>query len=258
MDSTNLNVVIPTSRFILTSNFENTILKYDDLKPQSGFYSNIYDDSAKTLQIGSTGADGTLKLGVAFGASLFGISGPKTLGLGASYTLEFPIFKGNLGEVFVSLGDGTTAWATLAPGNAGSIQLTDGAGGLVNDNGFIVDTTTHTLYVGTGGTTPGSLADANYFIDTPSSGGTVDLTNTNPIFTEIIDPAGTLATLTVKLPNNSVNGQILRLKFTQIITALTISPNTGDSVKGAPTSVALGGYIDCQFTGTAGSGTWYC
>lgn len=50
-DSANLNVILqPSSRFILTSLFENNILKYQDSRPVSDslFYENIYYDSTKT------------------------------------------------------------------------------------------------------------------------------------------------------------------------------------------------------------------
>ncbi len=104
--------------------------------------------------------------------------------------------------------------------------------------------------------TTGARADTSYHIDTPMTGGTVTIPEF--IYTEIIDPAGTLATLTINLPSTPTDGQIVRIKFSQIITALTLTPNTGDSVRGAPASAALGGLIDCQFMGTAGSGTWYC
>lgn len=106
--------------------------------------------------------------------------------------------------------------------------------------------------------TNAAVSATGYVIDTPATGATVDMTGANPIYTEIIDPAGTLATLTIILPDAAADGQILRLKFSQVITALTISPNAGDSAKGTPATAALGGMIECMFTGTAGSGTWYC
>lgn len=43
------NSIIPTSRLILTSLFDNTILKYEDENPTSGYYSNIYYDSTRTF-----------------------------------------------------------------------------------------------------------------------------------------------------------------------------------------------------------------
>ncbi len=48
-DTTTHNAIIPESRFILASSFEDNLLKYEDDNPQSGYYSNIYNDSAKTF-----------------------------------------------------------------------------------------------------------------------------------------------------------------------------------------------------------------
>lgn len=48
-DTSKLNSIIPESRLILTSSVENTILKYEDADPLSGYYSNIYNDSTQTF-----------------------------------------------------------------------------------------------------------------------------------------------------------------------------------------------------------------
>lgn len=47
-DTSKFNSIIPESRLILTSMVENTILKYEDADPLSGYYSAIYFDSTKT------------------------------------------------------------------------------------------------------------------------------------------------------------------------------------------------------------------
>ena len=44
----------------------------------------------------------------------------------------------------------------------------------------------------------------------------------------VIAPTGTLATLTVNLPLNPVDGCCVELSSTQVITALTVAANTGD------------------------------
>lgn len=43
------NAIIPKSRLILTSSFDNTILKYQDENPSNGYYSDIYYDSTRTF-----------------------------------------------------------------------------------------------------------------------------------------------------------------------------------------------------------------
>ncbi len=55
----------------------------------------------------------------------------------------------------------------------------------------------------------------------------------------ILEPAGTLATLTIKLPASPVNGQVAWFSTTQAITALTVSPNSGQVIRGGTTPGSL-------------------
>ena len=73
--------------------------------------------------------------------------------------------------------------------------------------------------------------------------------------TLIIQPAGTLATGTITMPASPADGMVIALSSTQIITALTVSANTGQSIVNAVTTLAAGGgarYI-YRLTNT----TWY-
>lgn len=63
----------------------------------------------------------------------------------------------------------------------------------------------------------------------------------------LIDPAGTLATLTVVLPASPVNGQECIIAASQILTALTI---TG-TIVGTLTTMALGGFARFVYSATA-------
>jgi len=80
----------------------------------------------------------------------------------------------------------------------------------------------------------------------PVSGGTVNIVNTGISGLTVINPAGTLATLTVSLPSdaNSKLGQIERICFLRAITLLTI--NGASSILGAPAAAALGDNIGFQ------------
>jgi len=60
-------------------------------------------------------------------------------------------------------------------------------------------------------------------ITTPSTGGTVNLINNQY---NIINPAGTLATLTVNLPSSPSNNDRVEIKYTQAITAVTYGNGT--------------------------------
>ena len=55
--------------------------------------------------------------------------------------------------------------------------------------------------------------------------------------TLIINPAGTLATGTITMPPAPADGMVITVESTQIITALTLSPNTGQSIVGVPATL---------------------
>lgn len=55
-----------------------------------------------------------------------------------------------------------------------------------------------------------------------------------------LDPAGVLATGTITMPTQPYDGQKVEVSTTQTITALTVSPNTGQTIKNAPTTLAAG------------------
>lgn len=96
--------------------------------------------------------------------------------------------------------------------------------------------------------------DTSYTFNIPVTAFAITLGN--HVYTLLLDPAGTLATGAITMPPTPHDGQIIRLKSSQAITALTITPNSGQSVKGSPGTIPLGGLIDCQFR--AGNTTWYC
>lgn len=96
--------------------------------------------------------------------------------------------------------------------------------------------------------------DLSYTYNTPTTGQTVTIASGTQ--TAIINPAGTLAALTVTLPacNSGYDGSLVRYASEQVITALTVNASSG-SVSGAPTSLAVGAgnaYI-CRGSNT----TWY-
>lgn len=80
----------------------------------------------------------------------------------------------------------------------------------------------------------------------PSSGGTVAIINTAMNGLTVVNPAGTLATLTVTLPADAASqiGQIERIAFLKAITLLTISG--ASTILGAPIAAILGDNIGFQ------------
>lgn len=71
----------------------------------------------------------------------------------------------------------------------------------------------------------------------------------------IINPAGTLATGTITMPAAPVDGMTVRFSSSQIITALTVSANSGQSIVGAVTALVLGG--SAQYLYRQSNTTWY-
>lgn len=84
----------------------------------------------------------------------------------------------------------------------------------------------------------------------PTTGQTVTLTRARMVL-GLINPAGTLAALTVVLPASSKDGDICTISTSQIITALTI---TG-TIVGTLTTLALGGTATFIYSGT--SSKWF-
>jgi hypothetical protein len=122
---------------------------------------------------------------------------------------------------------------------------------------IVVNTDDYTLHVQDGSTPGGhqvgSLAGNNYSFQQPASGATL----TAPAFlgAYLLDPAGTLATLTIVLPPAANDGQVFEMSTTQAVTALTISPAAGQSVIGGSLSLAANAGASWRYRGA--NNTWY-
>jgi hypothetical protein len=82
-------------------------------------------------------------------------------------------------------------------------------------------------------------ADQSFSFQTPSTG--FSITIGSGVKTLILKPSGTLATGTITMPASPINGQEIRVSSSQIITALTVSANAGQSISAAPTTIAAAG-----------------
>ncbi len=138
---------------------------------------------------------------------------------------------------------GTDSTTMTFPSTSATIARTDAANTFTG-NQSIVGSYSHTQ----------QESDLSYTYNTPTTGQTVTLASGTE--TAIINPAGTLATLTVTLPGctSGYDGSIARYSSTQIITSLTVNATSG-TVADAATSLSLGGgnsYI-CRGSTT----TWY-
>ena len=89
----------------------------------------------------------------------------------------------------------------------------------------------------------------SYLYAQPTSGATVSMQSDAPV--TIVDPAGTLASLTVVFPSSPEDGQVQLLTFTQSVTTLTLS---GVAAAG-PTSATPGSRWTFQYA--AVTGQWF-
>lgn len=80
----------------------------------------------------------------------------------------------------------------------------------------------------------------------PATGATVNISTGKTVLA--VDPAGTLATLTINLPSNPGDGKRVKIAASQVITSLTLGNGT---IVGAVTSLALGGFAQFVFVGAA-------
>lgn len=93
------------------------------------------------------------------------------------------------------------------------------------------------------------IATSSHTIFTPTTGGTVTLVNNKY---NIINPAGTLATLTVALPSSPANNNIVYIKYTQAVTSVTYS---GGTVVGSTGAAVVGGLVVLTYDAVTTS--WY-
>jgi hypothetical protein len=92
-----------------------------------------------------------------------------------------------------------------------------------------------------------------YNYQTPTTGFSITLSDAD--HEVIIDPAGTLATGTITMNPAPFDGHLMKIRFSHTITALTISPNAGQFVVGAPAAASVGMVLDAIYR--AANTTWY-
>lgn len=98
-----------------------------------------------------------------------------------------------------------------------------------------------------------SASTAQYAV--PTTGQTVSVTQTGAsTLNLVIDPAGTLATLTIALPTGSFDGQRFSLMTSQALTGVTMTTATG-SIVGAITTAAANAFATYVWSTTATK--WY-
>lgn len=94
----------------------------------------------------------------------------------------------------------------------------------------------------------------NYNYQVPLTGFSITLGNNYGQV--ILDSSSALATGTITMSSNPVDGQRVEVYTSQTITTLTVSPNAGQSVMTAPTTLAAGKKFSSLYRST--NSTWYC
>ena len=130
--------------------------------------------------------------------------------------------------------DGNTGWNTFLNNQSQTADCTftfpnaSGTFALLASPAFTGTPAAPTAAVGTNTTQLATTAfvtatqsDAQTF--TPLTGGAVTPTATGEVINAFINPAGTIATLTLTLPTGTLRGQTITATFTQIVTTLTVT-----------------------------------
>jgi hypothetical protein len=99
----------------------------------------------------------------------------------------------------------------------------------------------------------GAQADQSKVVQTPTTGFSITIGNATT--TTLLTPSATLASGTITMPATPVDGQIARVLSSQTVTSLTVSPNSGQSISGAPSTI--GPTTPFAMIYDLASATWY-
>lgn len=163
----------------------------------------------------------------------------------------------------------STDWNTFNGKQAAGSYVTVGGALGTPSSGTLSNCTTATQSAGDNSTKLASTAyvdGANrssvYSLQTPTTGFSITI-GANVQYL-VLNPAGTLATGTITMPVSPVDGFIVTVSSSKVITALTVSPNTGQTLQNAPTTLqllvntpgAISGYSFSYIYSTSTT-TWY-
>ena len=96
-----------------------------------------------------------------------------------------------------------------------------------------------------------NTGNINYQV--PLTGFSITLGNTDNNL--ILKPAGTLASGTITMPASPIDGQLVTISSTQVVTALTVNANAGQTLNGTITTIAVNGYASWVYR--SADTTWY-
>lgn len=241
-------------------------------QPSIGIGTNnngFYGDATNNLYVAISGAEAA-----AFGAAAFSVTGtvnPAVQTVRLDATLASGANVGSFqGIGFNSTGATRQVWGRMlytarvatTGSEEGEITFSTFHGGALTAD-FVIDA--GILYSGTfasgqpvinatGGIV--GIFARPYVVVAPTTGFTQTVGNTNNVL--ILNPAGTLATGTVKMPAApSQDGQEVTVTSTQIITSMTIQANTGQTMFGGFTGVVFAANQAATWKWQASSSIWF-
>jgi Head domain of trimeric autotransporter adhesin len=124
----------------------------------------------------------------------------------------------------------------------------------LNIGGNLIGTTVGaTAGAGVYTATQGGKAEQGLSTQTPITGFNITIGPSVSLL--MLNPAGTLAIGTIVMPGSPVNGQVINVMTSQVITALTVSGNTGQTILNAPTTLQAGTGFELKYN--LGLTTWF-
>ena len=182
--------------------------------------------------------------------------------ISASVALAAGAFQG-----YPEIGDLTGTTTCLSQGNRGVCNQYSPIGpSIITGNEQIPADTGSSSQPFTVLIPPAALGAGPYQYAAPLTGATLTVTNLQRRL--ILEPAGTIAALTVVLPaanagasNALIDNQLFGLCTTQVVTALTLTAGSGTTVLNAPTAllvpVATGAGSCVEWVYRQSNATWY-
>ena len=182
--------------------------------------------------------------------------------ISASVALAAGAFQG-----YPEIGDLTGTTTCLSQGNGGVCNQYSPIGpSIITGNEQIPADTGSSSQPSTVLIPPAALGAGPYQYAAPLTGATLTVTNLQRRL--ILEPAGTIAALTVVLPaanagasNALIDNQLFGLCTTQVVTALTLTAGSGTTVLNAPTAllvpVATGAGSCVEWVYRQSNATWY-
>jgi hypothetical protein len=140
-----------------------------------------------------------------------------------------------------------TKYATLDTFSHLAANLPGSTPGITSQGGQLIQ------FSGSSVACDGAMQDSILSYQAPINAATITLGDFGSHL--IVDPAEALASLSITMNPNPGHGQLWEMYFSQAITALTISPNAGQNLIAAPTTVVAGKLVKAIYNLI--NTTWY-